>query len=175
MLTHPVFTPFPHVNQHSMNVALDHKDPALKVVYKLSNELKGDPEQVRIVQALSLDNDRPFIGLKPIHGLFGSNEWWESIESGRITTIHVTGTIRDLVFAGQDARWGDSVNSFTLERDDGSAFVESVYADKRRDQKLFRIGARVSCWYALLELKSQPAPDGGVNYSRTVLEMAVSA
>lgn len=158
-----------------MNLAFDHKDPTLKIVYRLSTELREDPEQVQIVQTLSLDNGKPFAGLKPAHGLFGSDEWWESIGSGRIRTIHVTGTIRDLVFAGQDARWGSSVNSFHLELDDGTVSIKSICTDKKRDRKLFRVGAKVSCWYALLELKLQPAPDGGINYADTLLEMAVSA
>ncbi|MBB4656720.1 hypothetical protein GGR73_003293 [Xanthomonas sp. F14] len=158
-----------------MHLALNHKDPTLTVVYELSNELRDDPEHVQIVQALSLNNDKPFLGLKPVNGLFGSNEWWESIKSGHIKTVHVTGTIRDLVFAGQDSRWGDSVNSFNLKQDDGTVVLESIYAHEKHDRKLFRVGAKVSCWYALLELKSQPAPDGGVNYARTLLEMAVSA
>ena len=147
----------------------------MKVVYRLADELRDDPEQVQIVQALSLDNDKPHAGLKPVHGLFGSDEWWESIHSGLIRTVHVTGTIRDLAHAGQDSRWGNSVNAFQLEQDDGTVLLESIYADNKQDRKLFRAGARVSCWFALLELKSQPAADGGVNYTRTMLEMAVSA
>lgn len=154
---------------------LDHKDSGLKLVYTLSAELKGDPAYVRDVQSLSLDNDRPLTGLKPTHGLFGSDEWWESINSGRIRTVHVKGTIRELIFAGQDARWGDSVNSFKLEKEDGSSVLEGIYVQEKVDRKLFRVGAKVSCWYALLELKRQPAPDGTVDYAQTVLEMAVSA
>ena len=158
-----------------MHFALDHKDQGLKVVYTLSAELKADPGYVRDVQALSLDNDRPLMGLKPTHGLFGSVEWWESIKSGCIRTAHITGTIRELIFAGQDARWGDSVNAFKLEKEDGTTVLEGIYVQDKVDRDLFRVGAKVSCWYALLELKGQPAPDGTVDYAETVLEMAVSA
>ncbi len=114
------------------------------------------------------------MGLKPTHGLFGTEEWWESIRSGRIRTVHVSGTIRELIFAGQDARWGDSINSFELETEDGTIVLESVYVQEKVDRKLFRVGAKVSCWYALLELKNQPDTDGRVDYADTVLEMAVS-
>ena len=157
-----------------MSIVLDHHDTGLKLVYTLAEELKRDPAHMRGVQAASLDNDRPLMGLKPIHGLFGSDEWWESIRSGRIRTVHVTGTIRELVFAGQDARWGDSINSFELEKEDGSTLLESIYVQEKADRKLFRVGAKVSCWYALLELKRQPAPGGGIEYAETVLEMAIS-
>lgn len=157
-----------------MTLILNHQDPALKVVYALSRELQENPEHVKTVQALSLDNDKPFLGLKPIHGLFGSDEWWESIRSGRIRTIHKSGIIRELVFAGQDSRWGAAVNSFDLELDGGTVVLESIYAHQKRDHKLFRVGASVSCWYALLELKRQPARDGSIDYAETLLEMAVS-
>lgn len=152
-----------------------HKEPGLKVVYTLFDELRDDPEQVLAVQSLSLDSNKPFMGLAPVHGLFGSAEWWDSIRSGKITTVHTTGTIEKMVFSGQDSRWGDSTNAFTFRQDDGITSLESIYAQNKQDRKLFCVGARVSCWYALLELKSQPAPDGGVNYARTLLEMAVSA
>lgn len=158
-----------------MHLRLHHKDPQLKLVYELTNELREDPEQVRDVQALSLDTSRPFLGLQLIHGLFASDEWWESIRSGRIRTVHVTGTIRELEFAGQDSRWGDSVNSFYFEQEDGSTQLESIYAHSKADRKLFRVGAKVSCWYAMLELKGQPAAGGTVSCAETVLEMAVSA
>ncbi|MCQ4165573.1 hypothetical protein [Tahibacter harae] len=162
-------------DDRNLHRALDRKDPALKVVYRRADELRDDPEQVQIVQAPSLDNDKPHAGLKPVHGLFGSDEWWERIHSRLIRTVHVTGTIRDRAHAGQDSRWGDSVNAFHLEQDDGSVCLESIHAGNKQDREPFRAGARGSCWFALLELKSRPAADGGVNYARTLLEMAVSA
>lgn len=158
-----------------MNLKLSHKVPGLKVVYTLFDELRDDPDQVLAVQSLSLDRNKPFMGLAPVHGLFGSEEWWDNIRSGKITTFCTTGIIEKLEFSGQDSRWGDSTNAFTFRQDDGVTSLESIYAQDKQDRKLFCVGARVSCWYALLELKSQPAPDGGVNYARTLLEMAVSA
>lgn len=157
-----------------MNFVLDQKGAGLKVVYTLAEELRCDPSYMREVQAASLDHDRPLMGLKATHGLFGTEEWWESIRSGRIRTVHVSGTIRELIFAGQDARWGESINSFEIETEDGTIVLESIYVQEKIDRKLFRVGAKVSCWYALLELKNQSDLDGEVEYADTVLEMAVS-
>jgi|GEM_PF-3930023 len=44
----------------------------------------------------------------------------------------------------------------------------------KADEKLFQVGATVNIIYALLELKMQPASDGGINYSKTVIEMSIS-
>ncbi|MNV27916.1 hypothetical protein D3C71_1190830 [compost metagenome] len=44
-------------------------------VYRLSEELAGDPEKIVDAQALTLDQTRPQMGLKGNLGLFGSPEW----------------------------------------------------------------------------------------------------
>jgi hypothetical protein len=45
-----------------MHLSLDHKDPTLKVVYELSENLKDDPEHMLLVQAMSLNKEKPFLG-----------------------------------------------------------------------------------------------------------------
>ncbi|WP_251373787.1 hypothetical protein [Janthinobacterium sp. JC611] len=105
--------------------------------------------------------------------MFASAAWWESINAGRIQTQTVTGSIERTYFAGQDSRRGDQVNSFTLRLADGSTVEESIYTHRRQDIELFVAGATVTMVYALDELKAQPAADGGVNYARSVLEVAV--
>ncbi len=57
----------------------------MKIVYRLSEKLKADPEYMTLVQALTLDNSRPYVGLNGTYGLFGSQKWWESIEQGKMT------------------------------------------------------------------------------------------
>jgi hypothetical protein len=52
--------------------------------------------------------------------------------------------------------------------------LAGIYVNDAEDVKLFRVGARVDVLYALDELKQQPAREGGINYSRIALEMAVS-
>lgn len=157
-----------------MILNIEHVLPPMKRVYDLERELKEDPEQVALAQALTLDKGRPLMGLKGSGGLFGSAEWWDSIITGRIQTKVVSGTIERTYFAGQDSRWGDEVNSFTMKQDDGSLIDESIYTNERRDAKLFVPGARVFVAYALDELKAQPGPNGGVNYLDIVLEVAIS-
>lgn len=61
-----------------------------------------------------------------------------------------------------------------LKLGDGTVINVGIYVNDKRDVELFKIGRRASVVYALDELKQQPAADGGVNYSRIALEMAVS-
>ncbi len=146
----------------------------MKVVYTLREELKKKPEYVAQVQAMTLNCEKPLLGLKGTHGLFGSDEWWESISSGRTPIRVVSGQITELFFAGQDSRWGNQVNSFSLTLDGGAIVEESIYTSQKLDRRLFVVGATVCIAYALDELKKQPAGDGSTNYSESVLEMAIS-
>ena len=148
---------------------------SMRVVYTLFDKLLRDPARIANAQKATLDASRPLFGLSGVHGLYGSKEWWENIYNGTIPRREVSGIIVELVFAGMDSRWGDEVNTFLLKLDDGSIVHESIYTNAKPDERLFRIGARVKIVYVLLERRKQPAPDGGVNYSNTVFEMAVSA
>jgi hypothetical protein len=157
-----------------MLLPLETVDRPMKVVYQLADELARNPEHVELVQALTLNTAKPLLGLRGKHGLFGSKEWWESIRRRRIRTEVRSGVIERTYFAGQDSRRGDRVNSVTLRLDDGSALDEGIYATEKQDAHLFVPGARVLIAYALDELKQQPAPNGDANYSRIVLEVAIS-
>lgn len=61
-----------------------------------------------------------------------------------------------------------------LELKDGTVCAVGIYVNDKSDVGLFRPGYKVSVVYALDELKQQPAADGGVNYSKIALAMAVS-
>jgi hypothetical protein len=157
-----------------MYLPLDHFDQPMRVVYTLRDKLRADPGYVAQVQAMTLNAERPLLGLKGKHGLFGSDAWWESIREGRIKTKVISGVITELFFAGQDSRWGDQVNSFWLKLDDGSTLQEGIYATQKADRRLFVVGATVACAHALDELKKQPGPGGTTNYAEASLEVAVS-
>ncbi|MFM9925842.1 hypothetical protein VLK31_22830 [Variovorax sp. H27-G14] len=145
----------------------------MRIVYTLRDELKAKPEYVAQVQAMTLNLEKPFLGLRGTHGLFGSDAWWESIRVGRIKMKVIAGEITEMFFAGQDSRWAAQVNSFRLKQTDGSTVEESIYAGRKSDRRLFVVGATVSTAYVMDELK-RPDRDGATSYSKSVLEMAVS-
>ena len=174
-----------------MLLDLNASDCQMRRVYELEKDLAKESEHVKLAQALTLNPDKPLLGLKGTHGLFGSTEWWSNIRAafetkrglagwwnrltkGQMKVLVRTGIIERTYFAGQDARWGDQVNSFVLKLDDGTLVNEGIYANQKNDKKLFVTGARVVIAYVYDELKAQPSRDGSTNYAEVVLEMAVS-
>jgi hypothetical protein len=144
----------------------------LKLVYQLSEELRADPTRIALTQALTLDDSRPLMGLRGTRGLFGSDEWWENILQGQIPLVFISGVIQRSYVAGQNTPGIN--NTVDLILNDGSLRSVGIYVADTADVHLFRKGHRVGVVYALDELKKQPAPGGGINYSKIALEMAVS-
>lgn len=143
----------------------------LKRVYHLFEELAHDPEQVADAQALSLDQSRPYIGLKGSLGLFGSPEWWANIEAGDMPLKHLSGVIARVYVAGQDR--SDVPNAFDLSCSDGTVRMEGIYVNSPEDVALYQVGRKVNVVYVLDELK-MPSSNGGKNYLEIVLEVAIS-
>lgn len=144
----------------------------MKLVYRLEDELKADPEQVRLAQELTLNASRPTMGLKGTHGLFGSNEWWSRIANREVPLSFLSGVILRAYVAGQDG--GGENNTVDVLLADGSVTSAGIYVNDKTDIALFKTGCQVEVVYALEELKKQPARDGSVNLSHIALEMAVS-
>lgn len=144
----------------------------MKRVYFLSEELQKNPEQIALTQALTLNPAKPQMGLKGVHGLFGSEAWWKNINQKTMPLMFVSGVIVRAYVAGQDRE--ERNNTIDLVLDDGSTQSVGIYTIQPEDAGLFRVGCRAEIVYALDELKKQPAFDGGINYSKVALEMAVS-
>lgn len=154
-----------------MFLDLDIAGIPMKMVYLLSEELKVNPERVALTQALTLNQDKPLLGLKGAHGLFGSQEWWDNLYKKNMPLLFMSGIIKDIYVAGQDP--SPVNNTIDFLKSDGSVGTESIYVNNKQDITLFRIGHKVEIAYVLDELKA-PARNGGVNYADDVLEMAVS-
>jgi hypothetical protein len=144
----------------------------MKLVFELSEELMGNPNRISITQALTLNASKPRLGLRGVHGLFGSEVWWSNIRNGIIPLARVSGVITRAFFAGQGEEGPN--NMIDLKMENSNVETVGIYVNREEDISLFKPGARVEVVYALDELKVQPAQDGGVNYSRVALEMAVS-
>ncbi|WP_245641728.1 hypothetical protein [Paraburkholderia bannensis] len=144
----------------------------MKFVFRLEDELRANPNRVALTQALTLNVSKPNVGLKGRHGLFGSPEWWASIQAGKMPLLFIKGVVQRTYFSGQNERGAN--NTLDLKLDDGSVRAVGIYVNNSEDVKFFHVGSRVSIVYALDELKLQPANDGGVSYSKIALEMAVS-
>src|SRR4051812_18381352 len=146
---------------------------AMKRVYALDIELKSDPEQMVLTQALTLNASKPHMGLSGRYGLFGSIEWWSSIENRLMPLGYVSGVIVRAYRAGQDGSGAN--NTVDLMTEDGSIELVGIYVNNPRDARLFRPGFATQIVYALDELKPQAAKNNlGIPYSEVALEMAVT-
>ena len=155
-----------------MLLKLDDSPVPMKLVYLLSDELKNDPNRVKMAQELTLDPARPLMGLKGSHGLFASDEWWENVYAEKIPLSFIKGVIESAYIAGQDEEGIN--NTVDVKLEDGSTVAVGIYTNDVADVSLFKPGCLVYVVYAFDELKRQPARDGGVNYSKVAVEMAVS-
>jgi hypothetical protein len=151
---------------------LENLGGSMKVVFRLEDRLSSDPKRIELAQALTLDPSRPRMGLRGVHGLFGSPEWWQSIYAKKMPRLELCGVVRRAYVAGQDS--SEVNNTIDLLLEDGSVQMVGIYVNDVADAGLFVPGRKVAVLYARDELKHQPAADGGVNYLNIALEMAVS-
>ncbi|KVD49103.1 hypothetical protein WS61_05875 [Burkholderia sp. ABCPW 11] len=143
----------------------------MKCVFRLEDRLREDPMQVQLAQALTPNAAKPRMGLRGTYGLFGSTEWWASIQEVRMPLLYQIDVIRRAFVAGQDENVPN--NTIEIQLDDGALCTSGIYVNNKIDVELFQPGRRVGIVYALDELKQQPAPDGSLNQSKIALEMVV--
>ncbi|WP_293458714.1 hypothetical protein [Phenylobacterium sp.] len=144
----------------------------MRTVFELSKQLEGDPEQVALAQALTRNSSKPQMGLAGTLGLFGSEQWWRSINDGRMPLEFVSGVIIHAYRAGQDD--AGPTNTVEIRADDDSVRSLGIYVNNPKDRRLFRPGFATSIVYALDELKPEAARNSRCRYSRVALEMSVS-
>lgn len=140
-------------------------------VFDLKKDLEKNPDRISLTQALTLNRDKPQMGLRGSHGLFGSAEWWRNIESGSIKTLRISGIIKEAYFAGQGETGKN--NMIDLITEAGEQESVGIYLNNPADVSFFKNGHSVEIEYALDELK-QTNPDGSPKYSRVTLNMRVS-
>ena len=111
----------------------------MKKIYDLAVTLAQDPAQVADAQALTLDDARPGFGLKGAYGLFGSDEWWGNLKTGRMPTVIYEGEIESLQFEGMH----NEGRSFTLRLTKGGHYTYSCVANEKSDMKAYTVGRKV--------------------------------
>lgn len=136
----------------------------MQLVYSLKNELTSDPGQLAAVQALTLDLSRPF-GLKGTFGLFGSDEWWQSIKTGRLQKTELSGVITLIGRAGMH----NESPVFNARLDNGDHYTYDTVADIKKGIKQYIVGKRVKIVLVREPLKNPSASRG--THSDIVLEI----
>lgn len=154
-----------------MLLRLDEPGMPMKLVFDLKEALKKDPERIEATQALTLNEARLGMGVRGRFGLFASQQWWDNIANGSMPQRLVSGVISRVYVGGQNETVNNMIDLVTA---DGVVRGEGIFVNDRADIALFQVGHRVDMLYALDEMKHQPAADGGVNYAKVALEVAVS-
>lgn len=153
-----------------MFLPLQQADIPMRLVFELAKELRKNPKRIEITQALTLNSSKPTMGLKGALGLFGSEDWWNSIAARKMPLLFLSGIIKRAYVAGPD---DGEIDTIDMLLDDGAVRSVGIYVNDNDDLRLFCPGHRAEIVYALDELK-QRALDGSVNHSKVALEMAVS-
>jgi hypothetical protein len=110
----------------------------MKVAYRL----KDNPKHIAQVQKVTLTTDN--FGIEPTHGLFGSPEWWDRIESGDLPVHTLRGTITER-FMGSMGDWPEiRVLSDAGEKSDWTREV-----NRKEQDALYRVGRSIEIDYVL--------------------------
>ena len=111
----------------------------MKKIYSLEIEHEDDPKTVELTQKLTLDNNRPTMGLAGTYGLYGSSEWWENLYSGKLPKKVYEGIIENISFSGMD----NESNSFILSLNNGGTYGYTCVANRKRNIKHYQVGRKV--------------------------------
>ncbi len=144
----------------------------MKKIYDLSVMLEENPEYAKKIQALTLNEAKPFLGLKGVFGLFGSTQWWDNIKNKVTPQEEIEGVITKIYRTGQDNT--EQYNTIEILCDNKKTAIEGMYANKKSDKALYKPGAKIKIKYIIEPLKDQPASDGSQNNIKTVLEVYLS-
>lgn len=131
----------------------------MKTVY----QLRGNQTYINHVQQASLY--REDCGLRITHGLFGSDEWWNNIETGELPLICVKGTISRVYMSGMND-WPE----FELVTSEGEKSRWTREVDNREFDSYYREGFRVEVDYVIQRRKR----DLGIGLdSKCVIEIRI--
>lgn len=131
---------------------LNENSKNIKVTFDLRDEMRINPNRIKRIQSLTLDQNKPYTGLSGKNGLFCSDDWWDNIKNGKIETKIISGRISRLYRSGQDDMGKE--NSFVLNLGNNLSIEESIYMLKPEDLHLFQVNSEVIIMYAYDYLKS---------------------
>lgn len=140
------------------------------LTYSFKEDMVNQEDMIRDTINLTLDPDKPLLGIKGDKGLYATPEWWKSIENRNIPSITFCGEIIRTYVAGMDNSNTD--NSFSFLSQDNMILDESIYYIDKKHQQLFKKRHFVVIVYAFDEMKSS-TPENP-DFCPTILEMAVS-
>ncbi len=98
--------------------------------------LKDDQRFVEQVQRATQTTER--FGIQPTHGMFGSEVWWQNIESGQLPLQTLKGTIKE-VYMGSMGDWPE----FKMVSETGEESTWTRMVRTPDQDKVYRVGVSV--------------------------------
>ena len=127
-------------------------------------DLRHDGDHVAAVQKATLSTTD--FGLVPEHGLFGSDEWWQAVDSGEIPTHVSEGRISRVFMSGHNDYPEFTVGGRSWTRQTSETTGGTL--SRRAKAELFRVGSYARVLYVMQKSKR---PDWGTH--ECAIEIAV--
>jgi len=102
-------------------------------------QLKEDQRLIQQVQRATRTTEN--FGIEPTHGIFGSDEWWQNIESGRLALHTLKGKITKVYMSGMGPK-GDWPE-FKMVSDTGEESSWTRMMHLAEQDQLYRVGAPI--------------------------------
>lgn len=128
----------------------------MHVVYQLKNDTRHIEQVQRATRTTSE------FGVEPTHGMFGSDEWWQAVESGSLALHTLKGTIKSAYMAGMND-WPE----FCMISDSGEESRWTRETNTPESDALYAVGNRVEIDYVL----QRHRPDswsGGAEFKKVI-------
>jgi hypothetical protein len=117
-------------------------EPATPSRLVLVYHLKLDKQHVEAVQRATAATKT--FGILRTHGLFGSDEWWGNIKSGKLPVYSASGIISRLYLSGMR-----DMPEFTLRSDNGEESNWLRKANSKAMDEFYVVGRRVEINFVL--------------------------
>ncbi|MFW2073062.1 hypothetical protein ACG9Y7_06410 [Acinetobacter gerneri] len=145
----------------------------MQSVYHVKVNIEQNPNHVKKVQALTLNQSRPMHGLKGTYGLYGSQEWLNNLDAGIIPQVKISGIIQRIYTVDMDN--GEVPDTIDIKLDDSGKIVsKGIFVNNKANITLFKVGKRVDILYYLEEMKAMDYSTGEQIKHEFVFEMAVA-
>jgi len=115
----------------------------MKAIYLLSE----DVTRIRHVQEATLHRDDA--GLKITHGLYGSEDWWDSIKSGVLHTTTIKGVISKVYMSGHN-----DYPEFEILSNDGHKTSWTRDVNNGFDDNVYKVGKKIEIDFVLQKFKN---------------------
>ncbi|MDM7982832.1 MAG: hypothetical protein QUV02_00145 [Maricaulis sp.] len=124
----------------------------MKRIYWLKNDDAAySPRAIQKSRNLSLSSDSPY-GVVAEFGLYGSEEWWENIQRGKIPTRITEGRVIGLFEEGQDR--SGVPNSVEIETLDGCRVKRSIRFSNEPESERLKVGYKIKLVEIIQKLKT---------------------